>query len=281
MRRLGIIGNPLGHSISPALHEAVIRKLGLDLTYEKWELEQASLSRFLQQVRTDGEILGFNVTIPYKKEILQYLDQTDEEAAALEAVNTVVCKNGRLLGYNTDGQGFLESLASHGVKPEGRSILMLGSGGAAFGVSLALARAGAARIDIAVRNMEKGQQLAASVRSQGVHSQCLLFQDISAEALRKYSLLIQGTSLGMKGNPGRPELPYEALTPDHILADIVYNPLDTPFLEAGKNAGATLISGLEMLAYQGARSFRLWTGISGDPLLMMVVGRKLLEGRYE
>lgn len=281
MKRLGIIGNPLGHSISPALHEAVINMLGMELTYEKWELEKEALPGFLGEVRRNRDILGFNVTIPYKKEILKHLDQVGEEAAVLEAVNTVVCEEGRLIGFNTDGPGFLDSLASHGIQPQGRSILILGSGGAAFGVSLALARAGADRIDVAVRDREKGRHLAETIRRQGTHSTCFLFQEVTGELLRSFSLIIQGTSLGMKGNPGRPEIPYEALTADHILADIVYNPLETPFLKAGKEAGALLISGLEMLAYQGARSFSLWTGAEGEPLLMMEVGRKVLEGRDE
>lgn len=281
--RLGIIGRPLGHSLSPSLHSKVIEKLKLDYTYEKWELAEEELPSFIADVRNpESGILGFNVTIPYKEKIIPFLDSLDPLASRLGAVNTVkVEEDGTLAGYNTDGAGFLESLKRNGANDLKRPILILGSGGAAKGIALYLAAEGAAEIDLAVRNLEKGEELSARIRESGAASRLYSLGRLEEPELGRYGLIVQTTPLGMKNVVGTLDFPYERLEKEQVVADIVYNPLETEFLKNCGAAGAKAIGGLEMLVYQGYHSFRIWTGLEGDPELMLETGRKILEATHE
>lgn len=280
--RLGIIGNPLGHSLSPVLHAAVIGKLGLAYTYEKWELAEAELPAFMEEARRPASgILGFNVTIPYKEKVIPFLDRLDPACARLGAVNTVKVEEGLLVGYNTDGLGFLESLERHGADFRSRPVLLLGAGGAAKGIALTLAEEGAGTLDLAVRDPGKGEELARRIREAGAGSAVLSWTDLPKLDLHPYGLIVQTTPLGMKNVGGAPDLLYGSLRGDQVAADIVYNPLDTEFLKRCRVAGARTIGGLEMLVYQGYHSFRIWTGLEGDPELMLRTGREILEGRHE
>lgn len=281
--RLGIIGRPLGHSLSPLLHGKVIEKLGLDYTYEKWELAEEELPSFIADVRSAGSgILGFNVTIPYKETVIPFLDRLDPLCSRLGAVNTVkVEADGTLTGYNTDGAGFLESLKRNDADDLTRPILILGSGGAAKGIALYLAAEGAREIDLAVRNPEKGVGLCERIRESGVRSRLYSLGRLEEPEIGRYGLIVQTTPLGMKNVEGRLDFPYGRLGEGQVAADIVYNPLTTEFLRKSAEAGAKTIGGLEMLVYQGFHSFKIWTGLAGDPLLMLETGRKILEAAHE
>jgi shikimate dehydrogenase len=279
---LGIIGNPLGHSLSPILHKTAIEKLTANYKYEKWELAENELGEFIQKVKDkESNILGFNVTIPYKEKIIPYLDEIDILATKLNAVNTVKYENGKLKGYNTDGLGLFESLIRNNVQYEKKNILILGSGGACKGIAMFLTQKKVARIDIAARNENKVEDLISRIQNTGTESDFIPWSHLMNLDIVKYNIVIQTTPLGMKNQTQEIDFPYDELTPSHTVIDIVYNPLETGFLKKSKNKGATCINGLEMLVYQGYHSFKIWTGLDEDTDLMLRTANSLLEVKSE
>lgn len=280
--KLGIIGNPLGHSLSPNLHKAAIEKLSETYTYEKWELTENELESFIQSVRNDNSnILGFNVTIPYKEKIIQYLDELDILASKLKAVNTVKYEKGILKGYNTDGLGLFESLTRNDVQYKKKKILMLGNGGACKGIAMFLTNHKVAGIDIAGRDLNKVRELTNRIKSEGTESDPVSWTDLMNLDIDKYHIIIQTTPLGMKNHSKEISFPFGKLTTGHTVIDIVYNPLETDFLKKSQNKGAKCINGLEMLVYQGYHSFKIWTGLDEDTELMLKTGYSLLEVHSE
>lgn len=276
--KLGIIGNPLGHSLSPNIHLAAIEKLSESYTYEKWELTENELESFIQTVRNkDSKILGFNVTIPYKEKIIQYLDELDILASKLKAVNTVKYESGKLKGYNTDGLGLFETLKRNNIQYENKKILMLGNGGACKGIAMFLTNQMVAGIDIVGRDMREVQDLTNRLIGEGTDSNSFSWTDLINLDIDKYNIIIQTTPLGMKNQSQEILFPYGKLTNRHTVIDIVYNPLETDFLKKSKNKGAICINGLEMLVYQGYHSFKIWTGLDENTDLMLKTGHSLLE----
>ena len=276
--KLGIIGNPLGHSLSPNIHLAAIEKLSESYTYEKWELTENELESFIQTVRNkDSKILGFNVTIPYKEKIIQYLDELDILASKLKAVNTVKYESGKLKGYNTDGLGLFETLKRNNIQYENKKILMLGNGGACKGIAMFLTNQMVAGIDIVGRDMREVQDLSKRLIGEGTDSNSFSWTDLINLDIDKYNIIIQTTPLGMKNQSQEILFPYDKLTNRHTVIDIVYNPLETDFLKKSKNKGANCINGLEMLVYQGYHSFKIWTGLDENTDLMLKTGHSLLE----
>lgn len=276
--KLGIIGNPLGHSLSPNIHLAAIEKLSESYTYEKWELTENELESFIQTVRNkDSKILGFNVTIPYKEKIIQYLDELDILASKLKAVNTVKYESGKLKGYNTDGLGLFETLKRNNIQYENKKILMLGNGGACKGIAMFLTNQMVAGIDIVGRDMREVQDLTNRLIGEGTDSNSFSWTDLINLDIDKYNIIIQTTPLGMKNQSQEILFPYDKLTNRHTVIDIVYNPLETDFLKKSKNKGAICINGLEMLVYQGYHSFKIWTGLDENTDLMLKTGHSLLE----
>lgn len=280
MRRLlGIIGNPLGHSLSPTLHKTAIEKLSANYIYEKWELAENELETFMKKAKNeDSTIVGFNVTIPYKEKIIPYLDELDILAAKLNAVNTVKYEDGKLKGYNTDGLGLFETLIRNNVQYENKNILILGSGGACKGIAMFLTEKKVAKIDLVARNKQKVEDLSSKIKSTGIGSSFIYWSNLRNLAMDDYNIIIQTTPLGMENQVGEIELPYENLTSAHTVVDIVYNPLETDFLKKSKAYGAKCINGLEMLVYQGYHSFKIWTGLEEDTDLMLRTAYSLLEG---
>ena len=279
---LGIIGKPLGHSLSPILHTKAIEKLSADYTYEKWEIDENELEGFLNSVRaSESSIVGFNVTIPYKEKIIPFLDELDPLAAKLKAVNTVKYENGRLKGYNTDGLGFLETLTRNKVDYENIKILMLGSGGACKGIAMFLAGEKVAQIDIVARDRIKGEAITSDIMENGLKSRYISWTDLPLINIEDYQIIVQTTPIGMKNQTGEIEFPYEKLSEKNVVIDIVYNPLETTFLKKCKIYGAIGINGLEMLVYQGYHSFRIWTGLEEDTDLMLNTAESLLEVKSE
>lgn len=275
---LGIIGNPLGHSLSPILHKTAIDKLEAGYNYEKWELTENELGRFIDKVRDkDSSILGFNVTIPYKEKIISHLDEIDALANKLKAVNTVKYENGKLKGYNTDGLGLFESLKRNGVQCKNKNILILGNGGACKGIAMFLTDKNVSRIDIAGRDLNKVNELTNRVSAEGPRSNSVSWTDLMNLDITQYNIIIQTTPLGMKCQSQEIFFPYDQLKNDQTVIDIVYNPLETDFLKKSKSKGAKCINGLEMLVYQGYHSFKIWTGLNEDTDLMLKTGYSLLE----
>ncbi len=279
---LGIIGKPLGHSLSPLLHNKAIEKLEANYKYESWELDHSELEQFLKRVKENESLVsGFNVTIPYKEEIMNFLDELDPLASKLKAVNTVKYENGKLKGYNTDGLGLLETLNKNNVKYENKNILILGSGGACKGVALFLANKNIGEIDIVARNIKEGSFIRDELIKMEVPSKFILWENLSVLDVEEYQIIIQTTPIGMKENDVEIDFPYSKLTSRHTMLDIIYNPIETKFLKSGKKYGASCINGLEMLVYQGFYSFKIWTGLEEDTDLMLEVALEKLGGKCE
>ncbi|MDY6893071.1 MAG: shikimate dehydrogenase [Chloroflexota bacterium] len=283
---VGLIGYPLGHSISPPMQQAAFDHLGLDVRYQLWETEQGDLSAAVEGIRQSSR-LGSNVTIPYKEMVIPLVDELDDFAREIGAVNTLVNRDGRLVGYNTDAGGFVQALRREGgFDSAGKRVVQLGAGGVARAVSFALARAGAKSFVITDIVAERARDLASDLeqsRSSGADTGLevtVLFQDDPkfVEALLNCDLLINCTPIGMKHSASEGESPLdEKLIPKGIMVyDVVYNPLETPLLAAAKRAGANTLGGLSMLVYQGALAFELWTGKEAPVDIMMNVAKSAL-----
>ena len=264
MRLLGVFGHPIGHSLSPVMHQAALEKIGLQnsFTYLPFDVRPDQLPAAVAAIRALN-MRGVNVTIPHKENVLPLLDHVQPEAILLGAVNTIVNDDGRLIGYNTDGQGFLRSMLEEtGVSPAGQKILIVGAGGACRAVAAALFGAGAARLIIANRNRQRAEGMARMIEPQGSRVQAMdLIDEHLDQAIADAQILINTTSLGMTPALGCPLAEHlHLLHPGQLVCDIVYRPRNTPWLQAAAAAGCQTMGGLGMLLYQGAAAFQLWTG---------------------
>ena len=257
----GVIGDPIGHSVSPALHDAAFRALGLDYAYVPFHVRRSDLPAALQGMRALN-IRGLNVTIPHKVAIIPLLDEIDPPARQIGAVNVVLNGSGRLIGYNTDAQGFLHVLSEHGIEPQGKNIVVLGAGGAARAICFALASQGAS-LTILNRTVTTAQACAEDI-SQTFRLP-LKVLDLNrknlAYALHQASLLVNATSVGMLPAAGVSPVDRDLLGTHLTVMDIVYNPYKSKLLREAAQAGAKTINGLEMLVWQGALAFERWTGL--------------------
>ena len=269
-RLAALIGAPVRHSLSPAIHNAAFRAAGLDWVYVALPVAAGGVPDALAGMRALG-IGGLNVTMPHKEAAHDAMDVLDPAAAALRTVNTVVpLPDGRLAGYTTDGAGFLDALRiDEGVDVAGMRVVVIGAGGAARSVIDALARAGAARVIVVNRspdNAVSAAALAGSVGSTGTMA------DVVAA-----DLVVNATPIGM----GTEAMPVDAasLRSGQIVTDLVYHPLDTALLRAARAAGATAVDGLGMLVHQAAHSFRLWTGVDAPVAVMREAAMTELAAR--
>ena len=288
-KRVGVIGYPIKHSISPVFQQAALDYYSLDATYQRWEVEPQALPGFIETLRSP-DTWGVNVTVPHKEAVMPHLDHIDDWAKTVGAVNTIFNENGRLGGYNTDSSGFLRALEGCGrFSPEGRNVLIIGAGGSAKGVALALVSRGAGAITIANRSLRRAQSLAELVRSHGSlgpaqdapRTETLPLAgptDDLARAVAGCDLLVNCTTLGMRHGPDENGSPVPAeYIPSHVLVyDLVYNPPETPLLREAARAGAAVLGGLPMLVYQGAASFELWTGNEAPVEVMLKAAREAL-----
>ena len=260
---LGIIGYPIGHSISPVFQQAALDHCGIDATYQAWEVAPDEVAGFVQSLRRPG-LLGINVTIPHKEAVIPHLDEVDDWAAEAGAVNTIVNRDGRLTGHNTDGTGFLRALREGGqFEPAGGNVLVLGAGGAARGVVLALLGEGIAQLVVANRTRQRAEALVRLAGSRGVPAQAISldWNDLSLGAVQS-GLIVNCTTLGMTHGPAAAATPLlmNQIPPTCLVYDLVYNPLETPLLREAARAGAGVLGGIQMLVYQGGASFEMWTG---------------------
>lgn len=267
---LGIFGYPIKHTLSPAMQNAAMRQLGLDMVYVPWEVKPGALKVALDGVRAMG-IRGINLTIPHKEEALKYLDEISDEVRIIGAANTVVNNNGVLTGHNTDGRGLLLSLKeNHQFSPSGKSAVIIGAGGAARGIAASLALSGTSKILLANRTAEKATTLAKELSGK-ISAATFLYTGLDSDEIKaflpKADILINASSAGMNGENDL-DLPINLLPVDAIVADIVYKPLETTLLSKARKLGLKREDGLGMLACQGAMGFELWTGKS-PPTAMM------------
>lgn len=261
-RYVGLLGYPLGHSLSPTFQQAAFNHCGLDLRYDLWETPLDDLEVALERAR-GRQYVGLNVTIPYKESIMPLLDERDSLARRVGAVNTVVNNNGRLVGYNTDAEGFMLSLLMQaGFSVRGKRVVVLGAGGASRAISYALASSEIRSLTIINRTLERAQDIVDALPATSAAVKALPWdKERMAEAISGCNLLVNATAVGMKHSATEGQSPVEAaLIPRRILVyDLVYNPSETPLLAAAKQAGAYTQGGLGMLVYQGASAFELWT----------------------
>lgn len=260
-----VIGDPIAQSMSPSMHEAWFDENGMDATYIPIQVKSDRLREAVEGLKSLG-CSGWNVTVPHKSAIIPFLNQLDPSAERMNAVNTVrVLEDGSLIGYNTDGNGFVRSLEeAYGTMCKGKKVLVIGAGGAARGIAFALQSAGYGPLFFTNRTLEKAEQLAAELTDSTALSM------VEAElSLSGFGLVVQTTSVGMnyaqKGMPLNPENVYEGT----IVADIIYNPLETEFLAEAHKRGANILNGVGMFVHQGALAFETWTDIRPQTEIMI------------
>ncbi|HHD11840.1 MAG TPA: shikimate dehydrogenase [Deltaproteobacteria bacterium] len=257
---VGIFGDPVEHSISPYIHNASFEALGLDYVYVPFRVKKERLPQCVEAIRALN-MAGVNVTIPHKESIIELLDELDNEAAEIGAVNTVVNTRGRLKGYNTDCQGYLNSLTEEtGFDPTGKTIIVVGAGGAGRAVVYGLVKRKPERLIIANRTIERARSLAEEVAERYGSVELVATTLKIEQYLPACHLLVNTTSVGMQGAKGGLVVPIEGLPEDAIVSDIVYKPLDTPLIKEAERLGLRVHRGLGMLVHQAALSFELWTG---------------------
>ncbi|MGC8667588.1 MAG: shikimate dehydrogenase [Chthonomonadales bacterium] len=274
---LGVFGYPVAHSLSPAMHNAAIAALGLHYVYIPFSVPPAELGAAIRSIRALG-IVGVNLTIPHKERALAFLDEVAPDALEVGAVNTLCQAGERLVGYNTDGAGFLAPLRARGISVKGMRVLVVGAGGAARSVVYALVHEGA-HVIVTNRNPERAAALVESVNCSLRAGAEWLPLDASEELARRASaadMWVNTTPVGMHPHEdAEPPVPVERLRGRMVVYDLIYNPLETRLLSAAKRVGAVAINGVAMLVGQGAASFRLWTGIEAPADVME---RAVLEG---
>lgn len=282
MKHVGVLGYPIKHSISPLFQQAALDERGIDARYERFEVSDSELPAFLETVRND-EWLGVNITIPHKEAALTYMDQLSTEVRSIGALNTVVNDRSVLVGANTDIGGFLNALESQGHSVGGSRAVVLGSGGAARAVVAGLQDAEAEFVVVVSRTFGRAQALVTSLTRRGARPVVVAVDWDEAglrTALRQATLLVNATPIGMRGGGAEGKSPVSTgmLHRELTVFDAVYNPTYTPLLRDAREAGATTISGLDMLVYQGAEAFELWTGVEAPIETMMAAAREALEG---
>jgi shikimate dehydrogenase len=267
--RLGVIGDPVAHSISPAFQQAALRELGINATYDRWHTLAADLPARIATFRAP-DILGVNVTVPHKQAVMPLLDAITPLAARAGAVNTIVRRGTHLHGDNTDVYGFREALRE--VRPDiaGSTVLILGAGGATRGVILALESGAPARIIVANRTLARAEQLKADLLPTAIETMPL--DDASlASVFPETDILINATSVGWSDTAPlfAPDL-FATLPPSALVMDLTYR--DTPFLQAARAHHRETLDGFTMLIYQGARSLEIWTGRTAPIAVMRAAG---------
>jgi shikimate dehydrogenase len=268
---LGVVGNPLSHSISPELHNTLSNYLGVDAVYMPLKVDREKLGDAIQGLKA-LDFKGFNVTIPYKSDVVKYVDEISEEASFIGAVNTIKNIDNRLYGYNTDVDGFVNSFKEEaGMGFTGKKVMIIGAGGAARAIAVGVAYNGAKKITLLNRTLSKAMQIADIIisnippykeRPDSVES-FQLDDDLSAEVLQQADIIINTTSLGM--HPDIDRMPVAAsaeFNPNQIVYDVIYNPSKTRFLQQAGNRGCKTINGLGMLIYQGIKAYEIWMNIT-------------------
>jgi shikimate dehydrogenase len=258
-RVFGVIGDPIEHTLSPALQNAAFQQLGLDCVFLAFHVKPTDVEKAIAGVRGLG-ISGLNVTMPHKNAVIPYLDEVDDAAKFLGSVNTINHQNDRLRGFSTDGAGALNALKENGTDPHGKKVVVLGAGGAAKAIAYALAPE-ADELVLLNRTPQKTQELTKALYMKFIGK--IISGSLSATDLWKNlqdaDILINATTVGMHPHPDESLIQAKWLRPGLTVMDIVYNPIQTQLAADAKAAGAKVVSGVEMLIYQGAASFEIWT----------------------
>jgi shikimate dehydrogenase len=289
-RHIGLIGYPLKHSISPYFQQVALDYHRLDIRYELWETSPTQLQDRVNDLRKPQNV-GANVTVPHKEAVLPLLDEVDDLASSIGAVNTIVKKDDRLFGFNTDAFGFIEALDREGnFDPEGKRVVTLGAGGVGKAVAFILVKRKVASLAITDGIFERAKALAenllrhikeASPSSKDLEPDITAFKWQSlnlTKTLDNCDLIVHCTTIGMKhsSQEGQSPLSLEVIPKSVLVYDLVYNPRLTPLLELAQKAGANILGGLPMLVFQGVASFKLWTGREAPVDIMLDKAKEIL-----
>ncbi len=280
MKQVGLIGYPVAHSLSPAMQQAAFDACRIGARYVLWETPAVDLEERIASLRAP-EMFGANVTVPHKERAFALVDECDALAARIGAVNTIVQRDGRLIGYNTDAPGFLRALREYGFEPRGKRVVVLGTGGAARGGCVALLESGVEELTLLGRMeahlnalLHHLHALAVEERSKTSVNGALLGGDEVVHFLAGADALVNATSVGLKASDSPLLVDVDVLPTTALVMDMIFNPPRTPLLQAAQEHGCATLNGLSMLLYQGAAAFELWTGQSA-PLEAM---REALHG---
>ena len=260
-RLAAVVANPIKHSISPFIHNSAFEATNTNGVYLAWEVDATELAETVANIRR-YQMFGINLSMPYKEQVIPYLDQLSAEACLIGAVNTVVNREGTLIGYNTDGKGFFKSLPS--FKISRKRLVLLGAGGAAKAILAQAILDGVSQISVFVRSssMEKTRPYLEKIQNAtGFRVDLFALEDVQdlQDSITQADLLVNATSVGMDGS-SQP-IPTSIVLPEKLMvADVIYQPFETPFLKWAKEQGNQSINGLGMLLYQAAEAFELWTG---------------------
>jgi shikimate dehydrogenase len=270
-KQVGLIGWPIKHSLSPAMHNAAFAELGLDWTYVLIPTPSGQLTQALKELLAKN-FVGSNVTMPHKRAVIPHLDELSDAARLIGAVNTIHIRDGKFYGENTDAMGFLNALKEGGHDPKGMRVAILGAGGAARAVLFSLLQAGADRVTVINRTLERAAGLVDDL-AKVFPASSLGFEPLNPETLAalhgQVDLVVNATSIGMLPQSDASPWPAEVAIPaEAIFYDIVYYPVQTLFLRRAQEAGQKTVNGLGMVVHQGASAFEIWTGQKA-PLAVM------------
>mgnify|MGYP001006773146 FL=1 len=277
---LGVIGAPIAHSLSPIIQNAALHEAGLDYVYTAFPVHRVALASAVCGLR-DAGVAGFNVTIPFKTEIMPLLDVLSEDAQRIRAVNTVViASDGTMTGHNTDVTGFMAGFAARGIGLAGKRTVLIGAGGAARAALWGLLRSGVSSVCIGVRNLAKGKALCTDFAADGTLAVYCFDDPHFRDVLCTADIVVQTTPIGMSPQTdAMPPVDPAAISPSAAVYDLIYTPAETAFLRAAAAHGCTTINGETMLVMQGAEAFSLWTGVRPNTDLMQRVLREELARR--
>ena len=253
MKKFIVIGNPIDHSLSPKLHNYWINQNDINAIYEKKILKEQDLENFILQIR-DKKIDGINVTLPFKKVIIPFLDKLTLEAQKTQSVNTVYLNNNKVMGHNTDIDGFKMSIQKSNIDLTNKKVLILGAGGVVSSIILALTKMKVSRVIVSNRTKEKAENL------KKIFNNIIV---IDWGEVPDFDMIINATSLGLKEEDKIP-LDFSLINKDKFFYDVIYNPKETGFLKTGKKSGNIAINGKLMFVYQAYMAFNIWHGVKPD-----------------
>ena len=250
MKKFLVIGNPIDHSLSPKLHNYWIKRNNINAIYEKQKMEESDLKNLIFQVK-EKKIHGINVTVPFKKLVIPYLDELTLEAKKTQSVNTIYLENNKILGHNTDVGGFETSIYKSNIDLTNKNVLILGAGGVAPSIIYALTKMNVSKITLSNRTKEKAENLNNIFKEINV---------IEWGELSNFDMIINATSLGLK-KEDKLNFDFSSINKNKIFYDVIYNPKETNFLKTGKNLGNIIINGKLMFIYQAFLAFRIWHNV--------------------
>ena len=253
MKKYKVIGNPIEHSLSPILHNYWIKNNGIDAIYEKQKLNESELEEIIEDIKRE-KINGVNVTVPFKKIIIPFLDELSIEAETTQSVNTIYLKDNKVVGHNTDIIGFETSIEKSKYDIENKEILILGAGGVVPSIIFALNKMKVSKIRVSNRTKEKAQNLKRNFKN---------IELVEWGEVPNFDMIINATSIGLKKDDNI-KLNFSSISKNRFFYDVIYNPRETNFLKTGKKMGNKTLNGKLMFIYQGLAAFNIWHGLKPD-----------------